>query len=505
MGCASSDNKYNIEVEDEEEDQTLPQAQPRGLQTLVSAQTNVFELVGNSQVTLSSNLMLFADGCCEEFGLADALKEDVLQTAKLPPQFLLTCLYARTVAFGKHVQNTKVDSFLTSREFKETVTRRLQAGLLDPYITRYVDGTTARFVRHIIENPASYEIPMAVQAQFMHSKLFSSAIQRSVIEGEDIVTLSSKLAIHGFQMGKDHILRIAFLRDYYIDFTTKNNAKTAQLSNDNKTETKFWSFVDAKLEKLMRKSLNDRLQSLDCTLAKDKRRFTAPKAGAPAILSKSMPEWQASVSHAISTMTAYQNSSPPIEEHPSSNTGGLNNAQPQESPSVSESGADPSSPIQEPEFEQDKNSEVTGSGQASGNMPLQYDQQRLQQTGRGVEINVQWATDQASSSERLPLANTAIRTGSNSNRRVTVLDTGLRGEAVRYNPLGTSGRLSTASPTPPPSHPVNTRVLRPRITGSIRESTSGPSPSSGTQQHPPENTQYDPHTSETGRATLGFY
>ncbi|GAB1521051.1 hypothetical protein RhiTH_004142 [Rhizoctonia solani] len=396
MGCASSDDEYDIEVEDEEEDQTLPQAQPRGLQTLVSAQTNVFELVGNSQVTLSSNLMLFADGCCEEFGLANALKEDVLRTAKLPPQFLLTRLYARTVAFGKHVQNTKVDLFLTSREFKETVTRRLQAGLLDPYITRYVDGTTARFVRHIIENPASYEIPMAVQAQFMHSKLFSSAIQRSVIEGEDIVTLSSKLAIHGFQMGKDHILWIAFLRDYYIDFTTKNNAKTAQLSNDNKTETKFWSFVDAKLEKLMRKSLNDRLQSLDCTLAKDKRRFTAPKAGAPAILSKSMPEWQASVSHAISTMTAYQNSSPPIEEHPSSNTGGLNNAQPQESPSVSESGADPSSPIQEPEFEQDKNSEVTGLGQALGNMPLQYDQQRLQQTGRGVEINVQWATDQAS-------------------------------------------------------------------------------------------------------------
>ncbi|KAF8749048.1 hypothetical protein RHS01_10428 [Rhizoctonia solani] len=178
MGCASSDNKYNIEVEDEEEDQMLPQAQPRGLQTLVSAQTNVFELVGNSQVTLSSNLMLFADGCCEEFGLANALKEDVLQTAKLPPQFLLTCLYACTVAFGKHIQNTKVDLFLTLRKFKETVTQRLQAGLLDLYITWYVDGTTAWFVRHIIENPASYEIPMAVQAQFMHSKLFLSAVGR---------------------------------------------------------------------------------------------------------------------------------------------------------------------------------------------------------------------------------------------------------------------------------------------------------------------------------------
>jgi hypothetical protein len=85
-----------------------------------------------------------------------------------------------------------------------------------------------------------------VQAQFMHSKTFSSAvgkvlstfrgemqrkvgfftqllaslpellliflqIQRSIIDKEDVATLASRLAVHGFRVGNDHILRIAFL------------------------------------------------------------------------------------------------------------------------------------------------------------------------------------------------------------------------------------------------------------------------------------------------------
>jgi hypothetical protein len=95
-------------------------------------------------------------------------------------------------AVSQQVQQSTVASFLESAEFKEHITRRLQAGLLDPNVLHFVQGTTARFVvsvfclllfsadnlfqRHMTENPASYKIPEAVQLHFMHSKSFSSAV-----------------------------------------------------------------------------------------------------------------------------------------------------------------------------------------------------------------------------------------------------------------------------------------------------------------------------------------
>lgn len=108
-------------------------------------------------------------------------------------QFFLIRMYARVSAVSQQVQQSTVASFLESADFKEHITRRLQAGLLDPNILHYVQGTTARFVvsilfifslfsphkffqRHMTENPASYKIPEAVQLHFMHSKTFSSAV-----------------------------------------------------------------------------------------------------------------------------------------------------------------------------------------------------------------------------------------------------------------------------------------------------------------------------------------
>ncbi|KAJ1300389.1 hypothetical protein OPQ81_005208 [Rhizoctonia solani] len=163
-GWIRSDDEYYPEIKEEEEYPTFFQ-EPNINSRIIASQADAFGLAGNQNAPVPGNLATFADECCKEFGLADALKEDVLRTAKLPPHLLLLRLHARTVAFGEHVQTTQVNSFLTSREFKETITRRLQAGLLDPHISHYVNGTTAQFARHIIENPASYEIPMAVQAQ----------------------------------------------------------------------------------------------------------------------------------------------------------------------------------------------------------------------------------------------------------------------------------------------------------------------------------------------------
>jgi hypothetical protein len=65
---------------------------------------------------------------------------------QLPLQFLLIRLYSRTAAVGQQIQKSTAAAFLDSADFKEHITRRLQAGLLDPNILHYVRGTTARFV-----------------------------------------------------------------------------------------------------------------------------------------------------------------------------------------------------------------------------------------------------------------------------------------------------------------------------------------------------------------------
>jgi hypothetical protein len=59
-------------------------------------------------------------------------------------------MYTRMSAVSQQVQQSTVASFLESADFKEHITRRLQAGLLDPNIPHYVQGTTARFVVRLL-------------------------------------------------------------------------------------------------------------------------------------------------------------------------------------------------------------------------------------------------------------------------------------------------------------------------------------------------------------------
>jgi hypothetical protein len=102
--------------------------------------------------------------------------------------------YTRVVALTHNVNRLLTESFLDSAEFKDHVTRRVQATFLDADIPTYVRGSTARLVvsqvhtvfsclmltflrkQHMQENPASWRIPPVVHAHFINSKAFRKAI-----------------------------------------------------------------------------------------------------------------------------------------------------------------------------------------------------------------------------------------------------------------------------------------------------------------------------------------
>lgn len=52
-------------------------------------------------------------------------------------------------AVGQQMRKSTAAAFLDSADFKEHITRRLQAGILDPNIPHYVLNTTSRFVVRI--------------------------------------------------------------------------------------------------------------------------------------------------------------------------------------------------------------------------------------------------------------------------------------------------------------------------------------------------------------------
>ncbi|CAE6455300.1 unnamed protein product [Rhizoctonia solani] len=519
MGCAS-DDELDLEFEEELTDPPPTENLPLNARTIPSARTDVFSMIGSQQPITPAIITSFAKACCEELGIADGLKDDVLQTAKLPPQLMLIRLYARTVAFGKNVQTTKVDAFLSSPEFKETITRRLQAGLLDPHISCYVEGTTARFVKHIIDNPASYEIPTAVQAQFMHSKSFSSAIgkvlstfrgelqrklARSITDKEDIGTLASRLAIHGFIMTQEHLFRIAFIRTYYIEFTSKSGNKTAPSSKDkekDKAETKwFWSFIDAKIEKFNKKSPKDRLSALERNIAKDRRMFPPPKAGAPVTPSTNMPEWQASVTRSVATMEGYQ-SGPPEDEAPppppavtqtnSSSVARRPRQRSSEASTAPPPSTEPSSPINQPDIEEE---EDQGSGRIlPTHRPLPRPTQAHPSVTSGpsdMEIDPYSGNGQVPLQQHPPPAGTSTHTTTGPIRRGPTQ----RGDTIRHNPLALPSHSSAASLASPGGQ-TGSRTLHSRV---VSASQNLP----GTHYHA-DDSQYDPRDSDTAGAALDY-
>lgn len=61
-------------------------------------------------------------------------------------QLLVIRQYTQLLALTRSVARMVVDSFLNSTEFKDFITRRVQATFLDPSVLTYVSGATARLV-----------------------------------------------------------------------------------------------------------------------------------------------------------------------------------------------------------------------------------------------------------------------------------------------------------------------------------------------------------------------
>jgi hypothetical protein len=54
--------------------------------------------------------------------------------------------YMRVVALSHNINKLLTESFLSSTEFKDHITRRIQATFLDATIPTYVRGSTARLI-----------------------------------------------------------------------------------------------------------------------------------------------------------------------------------------------------------------------------------------------------------------------------------------------------------------------------------------------------------------------
>ncbi|KAG9080949.1 hypothetical protein FRC06_005977, partial [Ceratobasidium sp. 370] len=271
-----------------------------------------------SELTTTDDLLSFANQCCEELELNDALKDDVLKSCKLPVNFLMTRLYSRVLSFGRDVKKNTVDGFLESLTFKSHISRRILCSLLDPNNPFFVQGTKQRFVKHIIDNPGAYNIPDAVRTSFIHSKAFSSGISdnasshrsdirrkvdKSIEDAVDIYTTCYRLYPEGYQCTEDHARHVAFIRMYLLEYNT-----TAW---DGKPTSSFWEWLDAKLVKFRKKSKADRETSLRTNLKKDQKRFPVPVDGQssfPAVVKAQ--DWQADIAVAVLAMAEQVESVP---------------------------------------------------------------------------------------------------------------------------------------------------------------------------------------------------
>ncbi|KAG8711711.1 hypothetical protein FRC11_002079, partial [Ceratobasidium sp. 423] len=303
---------------------------------------SAFDHIDLSHIAPPPALLAFAEGCCEEYRLSALVKEDVMRTASLPGANYMTIrLYTRMMAMGQDVTKTQVEDFLKSNTFKETIKRRIQGGLLDPNIPYYVRGCTARFVRNMRENPASYEIPQAVQEGLMTMKKFSTAVGEilsgfrgelhrkifgSIEDKTDIASTGEKLAIQGYQISEDHLKQFALLRQLSEDYIkaeaeaqAKKAMENAQAGNRGRGKKKkvdggpqkalaFWTYIDSQMNRFRKYPPAKRSEILKEILHKDRKKYpdrTGQARWFPPSNQLIVSRWQADASYAIQVMAGY--------------------------------------------------------------------------------------------------------------------------------------------------------------------------------------------------------
>ncbi|KAF8753824.1 hypothetical protein RHS01_06641 [Rhizoctonia solani] len=305
---------------------------------------SAFDHIDLSRITTPPALLAFAEGCCEEYRLSAIAKEDVMRTTALPgATFMAIRLYARMMAMGQNATKAQVEDFLRSSTFKENIKRRIQGGLLDPNIPYYVRGCTARFVRHMRENPASYEIPQVVQEGLMTTRKFSSAIAEilsgfrgelrrkifgSIEDKTDIASTGEKLSIQGFQISEDHLKQFALLRQLsedYIKAEVEAQAKkavenaNAQVGNRGRGKKRrvdgapqktlaFWTYIDTQMSRFRKYPIAKRTELLKHILRQDRKKYpdrTGQARWFPPSNQLIVSQWQADASYSIQVMAGY--------------------------------------------------------------------------------------------------------------------------------------------------------------------------------------------------------
>ncbi|CUA75545.1 hypothetical protein RSOLAG22IIIB_05943 [Rhizoctonia solani] len=375
MGLFDDADRGHLEFEEDSETSSniREHEEPGPAGQAAPATGSAFDYIDMSNIAPRAALLAFVEGCSEELMLSDESREIALQTAKLPLDFMVMRLFTHVLEQRQDNSKTKVEDFLLSPTFKTSIKRRIQGGLLDPHIPFYVRGYTARFVRHMRQNPASYELPLVVQKRLLNTKKFSSAVGEilssfrgelrrkifaSIEDKADISSTAEKLAIEGYLLSEDHIKQFALLRQLSEDYIKSEADAQAKKAAENlhaqaahtraqgrRKKSKvdgapqkalaFWTYIDAQMHRFQQYTHAKRTEILKKVLRNDRKKYPDPTGQAryfPPANRLLVSQWQADATQAIQAMAEYTltaaqegQDAPPTDPGPTQEGEGLGN------------------------------------------------------------------------------------------------------------------------------------------------------------------------------------
>ncbi|CAE6498814.1 unnamed protein product [Rhizoctonia solani] len=193
-----------------------------------------------------------------------------------------------------------------------------------------------------------------------------------------------------------------------------------------------------------------------------------------------MPEWQASVTRAISAIASCQSAIPPAEAQ-TINTAVSSGKPPRKTSTVSQSSTNINNLINPPDVEQGDGALGLSETSPGDEFPPSPTQAHASLTSESMGIDSR------------PGAGQMFRAA--SARRGAGQELGIRGDPIRYNPSVMLSPPLTASST---VWPRQRQASRSRVV-----TTGAPPTFPGTPQKV-DNTQYDPQFSEISGATVGY-
>ncbi|CCO36541.1 hypothetical protein BN14_10680 [Rhizoctonia solani AG-1 IB] len=237
----------------------------------------------------------YAALCCEEFGLTDSDKADILRASQMHTQFIAIRQYTRVVALTQHITQSLTESFLLSTEFKD-----------------HVRGSTARLIQHMQENPGVPKSSCGSCEQL--SWRLRRKIKKSMVDNLDIGALAAKLCVKGHQPTNKHWRRFALLRSYMTDW------EKLPCHPGRGRGTPYWSFIDTKLDKLRIRCTKPATEAavksvLKGVLKLDQERHIGPTSGPTKLPARSqIPEWQRDHGKAVADILEYTVEAYPDED-----------------------------------------------------------------------------------------------------------------------------------------------------------------------------------------------